>query len=112
MAQPAIHRHIEGGNATFLAGCELATFDLSPVIGITSKISSKSDANTILIKWRPTADSPPAILKGTMESVAGSLRFCYRATREQPDLWKATTVAGFCHPEHAHAALKYIKSSS
>jgi len=112
MAQSAIHRQIEGGNATFVAGCELASFDLSPVIGITSKISSKSDANTILIKWRPTSDSPPALLKATLESAAGSLRFCHRATREQRDLWKATTVAGFYHPEHAHAALKYIESSS
>jgi hypothetical protein len=111
MTQPAIHRLIEGGNATFTAGCELATLHLNPVVGITSKVSMKADANTILITWRPTADSPPALLKGLLESVGGSLRFCHRATRGQRDKWQATTVAGFYHPEHAHAALKYMKGS-
>jgi hypothetical protein len=48
------------------------------------------------------------VLKALLESVAGNLRFCYKATPAQKTRWGTTTVAGFYRPEHAQAALKWL----
>lgn len=112
MADIGIHRHIEGGNADFLAGCVLSTFDLKPSIRITNKLSVKSDANTILVSWRRSAGIGPSILKGLLQSVAGPLRFCHRPPPDVQGRWHTNTIAGFYQPEHAQAALKHFNGST
>jgi hypothetical protein len=48
------------------------------------------------------------VLKALLESVAGNLRFCYKATPAQKTRWGTTRVAGFYQPEHAQAAIKWL----
>ncbi|KAF1935682.1 hypothetical protein EJ02DRAFT_460159 [Clathrospora elynae] len=109
MANAEIHRHIEGGNADFLAGGVLSGFNLNPSIRITNKLSIKADANTILISWRPSTEVGPSVMKAVLQSVAGPLRFCHRPHPTVYDYWLTDTIAGFYQPEHAHAALKHFR---
>lgn len=111
MAELGVHRHIEGGNADFLAGCVLSGFNLNPSIRITNKLSIKADANTILISWRPSREVGPLLMKGVLQSVAGPLRFCHRPPPTIHGRWHTNTIAGFYQPEHALAALKHLSSS-
>jgi hypothetical protein len=109
MAEDEIYRHIEGGTATFGAGYELSTFHLGTSSRLTSKLSVKADANTVLIAWQPTSKHSPTTLRETLEIVGGPLRFSHRATSRQRERWQATTVAGFYQPEHALAVLESFK---
>jgi hypothetical protein len=113
MAESVIHRHIEGGNADFVAGCVLSGFNLNPSIRVTNKLSIKADANTILISWRPSREVGPLLMKGVLQSVAGPLRFCHRSRNWRPHpavraRWHTHTIAGFYQPEHVLAALKHL----
>ncbi|CAO2651564.1 Nn.00g041340.m01.CDS01 [Neocucurbitaria sp. VM-36] len=112
MASLEIHRHIEGGNVKFLAGCALSGFDLNPSIRITNKLSIKSDANTILVSWRPSSEMGPLVMKAVLQSVAGPLRFCHKPPPIMRGRWHANTIAGFYQPEHARAALKHFSGST
>lgn len=112
MADFDIHRHVEGGNVEFTAGCVLSGFNLNPSIRITNKLSIKSDANTILVSWRPNTETGPSMLKGVLQSVAGPLRFCHRSLPTLKGKWHANTIAGFYQPEHAQAAMKHFSGST
>ncbi|KAF1847450.1 uncharacterized protein K460DRAFT_374509 [Cucurbitaria berberidis CBS 394.84] len=112
MADFEIHRHIEGGNVRFIAGCALSGFDLNPSIRITNRLSIKSDANTILVSWRPSTEIGSLMIKGVLQSVAGPLRFCHRPPPDVRGRWHGNTIAGFYHPEHAQAALKHFSGST
>jgi hypothetical protein len=118
MTEANIHRHIEGGNAEFLAGCVLSGFSLNPSIRITNKLSIKADTNTILISWHPSREVGPLVMKGVLQSVAGPLRFCHKMeTGNRPHAivrgrWHTNTIAGFYQPEHALAALKHLSGIS
>jgi hypothetical protein len=108
MADSVIHRHIEGGNAGFLAGCALSGFNLRPSIRITNKLSIKADANTILISCRPSWAIDLPLMKAALQSVAGALRFCHRSHPTIRGRWPTNVIAGFYQPEHVHAALKHF----
>ncbi|KNG48053.1 Zinc finger, C6HC-type [Stemphylium lycopersici] len=108
MADSDIHRHIEGGNADFLAGCVLSGFNLNPSIRITNKLSIKADTNTILLSWRPSKEFGRLMMKGVLQSVAGPLRFCNRPHSTMHGRWHTNTIAGFYQPEHALAAFKHF----
>jgi hypothetical protein len=112
MSDSGINRHIEGGNATFSAGCALSGFNLNPSIRITNQLSIKADANTILTSWRPRTKPEHKIVEAVLHSVAGAPRFCYKAHSSIGGLWNTNTIAGFHQPEHALAALKYFSGNS
>ena len=117
MITSSIHRHIEGGNAKFIAGCDLSGFSLNPSIRITNELSMKVDANTILISWRPSSDFGSSVMKTNLQSVAGPLRFydegdinntLHSSVRGR---LPTNTIAGFYQPEHALAALKHLSGN-
>ena len=118
MTTSSTHRHIQGGNAEFIAGCVLSGFSLSPSIRITNKLSMRAHANTILISWRPSSDFGSSVMKADLESVAGSLKFYYRVdinnTLHSSVRGRLPTshIAGFYLPEHALAALKHLSGNA
>lgn len=108
MAEIVFCRYLEGAVAYFSSGCKVTSLTVHPSNRITNWLSVKADANTISITWRPSRSFPTTVLKALLESVAGNLRFCYKATPAQKTRWGTTTVAGFYQPEHAQAALKWL----
>jgi len=118
MTTSSIHRHIEGGNAEFFAGCVLSGFSLNPSIRITNEFSMEADANTILISWRPSSDFGSSVMKDNLQSVAGSLRFYYTVDIDNTlhstvrGRLPTNTIAGFYQPEHALAALKHLSGNA
>ncbi|KAH7359621.1 hypothetical protein BKA66DRAFT_562258 [Pyrenochaeta sp. MPI-SDFR-AT-0127] len=111
MAGTDIHRHIEGGNADFLAGCVLSSFDLRPNIRVTNKLSIKSDVNTILVSWKSSRVLRLSTVKSMLQCFAGPTRFCHRAPPGLQGSLPFNTIAGFYQPEHARAALKLYNGS-
>ncbi|EOA83241.1 hypothetical protein ACJQWK_00167 [Exserohilum turcicum] len=111
MADSDIHRHIEGGNANFIAGCALSEFFLSPHIRITNNLSIKADANTILLSWHPKRATRPPLMKRVLQSFIGPFRFYRKAPSTIYGRWPTNSIVGFYQPEHALAASKYFKSN-
>jgi hypothetical protein len=108
MADPPIHREIDGGNAIFSAGCTLSGFNLNASIRITNKLSIKADANTVLISWRPDAKITRAMMEAMLHSVAEAPRFFRQSHPSLCGRWEINKVAGFYQPEHALAAVKHF----
>ncbi|CAA9963357.1 ariadne ring protein [Pyrenophora teres f. maculata] len=108
MAEPDIQRHIEGANASFIAGCVISRISLDSSVRITNKLSVKADANTILLSWRPISGLGFGIVQEILHSIAGALRFCHRSNQDIRGRWNTSTLAGFYQPEHALEAIKHF----
>ncbi|KAF2819400.1 hypothetical protein CC86DRAFT_413094 [Ophiobolus disseminans] len=103
MPKNRVHQYIQGAVAQFDAGCELKRFDLSPDAALTSNVSIKADANSILVAYHNCPEDRQN-LYAELQKI-GRLRYFRPCTR-----WGMTMSLGFFQPEHALRALSVLKS--